>query len=80
VPEADEVWKSLIVRSSGCWTQSTSFEHRFMVRRTGPPSPVPATRVHVIACASLLCASQVGMMIYNRHARELATRGRHPIV
>jgi hypothetical protein len=22
----------------------------------------------------------LGMMIYNRHARELATRGRHPIV
>jgi hypothetical protein len=23
---------------------------------------------------------KLGMMIYNRHARELATRGRHPIV
>jgi hypothetical protein len=56
---ADEVWKSLIVRSSGCWTQSTSFEHRFMVQFYGSTHWPTATLVHVIACASLLCALQV---------------------
>ena len=40
-----------------------------------------ATRVHVIAYVRVFSVHHnLGMMIYNRHARELATRGRHPIV